>query len=498
MNLEEARKKLSGQQQAECACRHAMGMLEYDAATAAPKETFAARGRTLAVLSGWGHGLAAGPEAQAVLDCLAEHMDELSPAERRVTQRKRKNLRELRAIPVEEYRAYAALTNEARTVWERAKTNSDYALFEPYLARIVEANRRFAALVAPDKAPYDYLLDKYEEGLDMARCDVFFDTLRTHLVPLLAELVQLPQPDTRLLHEPVPAARQGRLAEKLMDILGLDRGHCGLGVTEHPFTMDFSKYDVRITTHYYENDFTSSMFSVIHEGGHALYELHTADEFAFTDLGGGVSMGIHESQSRFYENLLGRSREFVGFIYPALTEACPALSAHTPEELWRAVNRAEPSLIRTEADEFTYYLHVLVRYELEKSLISGEITTKELPERWNDLYRQYLGVTVPDDRYGVLQDSHWAGGQIGYFPSYALGSAYGAQLLAKMQETVDVYACLARGDFAPINAWLETRIWRFGSLYPPAELLERALGAPFDPMYYVNYLKAKAAEVYAL
>ena len=230
-----------------------------------------------------------------------------------------------------------------------------------------------------------------------------------------------------------------------MDLLGLDRSRCRLGTTEHPFTLDLSKYDVRITTHYYENAFASSMFSVVHEGGHALYELHTADEYAYTGLGGGVSMAVHESQSRFFENIIARSRPFCEHIWPTLVELCPELGKYSAKDFYRAVNTSKPSLIRIEADELTYSLHIMVRYELERAFMHGELEARDLPSAWKELYRKYLGVEVPDDRSGVLQDSHWSGGQIGYFPSYALGSAYGAQIVAKMKETVDVDECVAAG-----------------------------------------------------
>ena len=241
------------------------------------------------------------------------------------------------------------------------------------------------------------------------------------------------------------------------------------------------------------------MRAVIHEGGHALYDTGSDDSLAYTVLDGGVSMGIHESQSRFYENLLGRSRGFSKYIFPVLEEIFPdQMAGHTPEELYRALNRAEPSLIRTEADELTYCLHVMIRYELEKRIFAGELSVHDLPAEWNRLYREYLGIEVPDDKHGVLQDSHWSSGNIGYFPSYALGSAYGAQFLRKMKETVDVEDCLSRGDFGPINEWNREHIWKYGKLYSPGELFRMAVGEEFDPTVYTAYLEDKFTELYDL
>ena len=333
----------------------------------------------------------------------------------------------------------------------------------------------------------------------MAQCDEFFATLREHIVPLLKKIKAQPQLDDAMLHGHFPEEKQAQLSDYLMRTMGLDLDHVGLSTTEHPFTTSLgSHFDERITTHYLEENFASSMFSVIHEGGHALYDTGSADDLAYTVLDGGVSMGIHESQSRFYENLLGRSRAFTGFVFPKLCELFPELSGHTAEEFYRAINKAEPSLIRTEADEVTYSLHVMVRYELEKRVMHGELKVHDLPGEWNRLYKEYLGVDVPDDKHGVLQDSHWSGGSIGYFPSYALGSAYGAQLLRKMKETVDVDECLKTGNFAPINAWNREHIWQYGCLKKPGALLEQALGEKFDPTVYTQYLEEKYGEIYGL
>ena len=498
MTLSEAREELKRLELEELAYGYAMGALHYDGNTGAPRDNYIPRGKALSVLSAAGYELSTGERGERILDTLSAHLDELTTAERRSVELRRKDLLEMRSIPQEEFVAFRELLNEAHIVWTEAKERDDFASFEPVLQRIIEANRRFAALAAPDMDPYDYCLDKYEEGLTMERCDRFFGVLRDRLVPLIERVGRAEAPDTSMLELAFPVDAQEKLAYRLMDVMGIDKNRCRLGTTEHPFTLDLSKYDVRITTHYYERAFASSMFSVIHEGGHALYELHTADEYAYTGLAEGVSMGVHESQSRFFENIIARSRPFAEMIWPTLTELCPELGRYTAKEFYRAVNTARPSLIRIEADELTYSLHIMVRYELERAFMHGELEARDLPSAWRELYRKYLGVEVPDDRSGVLQDSHWSGGQIGYFPSYALGSAYGAQLLAKMKETVDVDECVAAGDLSPISGWLEERIWRHGKLYKPTELIESAMGAPFDPKFYTDYLEAKMAAVYKL
>jgi len=282
-------------------------------------------------------------------------------------------------------------------------------------------------------------------------------------------------------------------------VLGLDRNYCGIAETEHPFTTNFNNKDVRITTHYYENDLVSSMYSVIHEGGHALYELGADDQYNFTALQGGVSMGIHESQSRFYENLIGRSRAFIHAIFPKVKELFPQQLADVDEKMfYRAVNKAQPSLIRTAADELTYANHIMIRYELEKQLIAGSLEIKDVPAAWNKLYKEYLGVDVPNDTQGCLQDTHWAGGMIGYFPSYALGSAYGAQMIAKMQEDLgDIYADVAKGDLSKVTAWLKEKIHCHASFKKPGALFEEVCGK-FDATYYTDYLTKKYTELYGL
>ncbi|MBR5743625.1 MAG: carboxypeptidase M32, partial [Clostridia bacterium] len=348
-----------------------------------------------------------------------------------------------------------------------------------------------------DKDPYEYWLDRFEEGLTKEKCESFFAALRKEIVPLVKKVASSPQVDDSVNRRAFPVEKQEKLSDELMALMGIDRNHCTIGVTEHPFTTEFTKYDVRITTHYHDDNFLSSLFSVVHEGGHALYELNVADELVYTCLGSGVSMGVHESQSRFYENVIGRSEAYAELLFPVLERIFPEeMKGYTARDVYLAANKSEPSLIRTEADELTYALHVMVRYEIEKKLFAGEVSAKDLPALWNALYKEYLGVDVPDDRRGVLQDSHWSGGMFGYFPSYALGSAYGAQLLAKMEEDFDVFGAVRRNEIRKVNDWLREHIWRFGRLYKPGELMERVFGAPFDPAYYTNYLKKKYASIY--
>ena len=496
--LDKALEELKELQLKLAAYEHAAGLLQYDGATTAPSETADNRAVSLSVLSGEIYRLSTSDETADLLEYLDSVKESLSEKEKRIVYLMLKDIRNMKKIPIDEYIAYEELVVKADAVWHKAKEASDFEMFRPYLEKIFETTKRFALYIEPDKDPYDHCLSDYEEGLTKKTLDVFFEKLRSEIVPLLKKISAVPQVDDSIRFGNFPEDKQEKLSYYLMETMGLDLSHVGLSTTEHPFTTSLGSHlDERITTHYFTDDFVCSMYSVIHEGGHALYDTGSDDDLAYTVLDGGTSMSIHESQSRFYENIIGRSEEFCTFIFPKLCELFPKeMEGKTAHDLYIAVNKAQSSLIRTEADELTYSLHVMIRYELEKRIFSGELEVKDLPKEWNRLYKEYLGVDVPDDKHGVLQDSHWAGGLVGYFPSYALGNAYGAQFLAKMEKTVDVFGCIAKGDFKPINDWNRENIWKHGSLYTPARLLDRVLGEEFDTDYYIQYLKNKYNKIY--
>ena len=498
MELKEALAKLAEMQKKLFAYQMADSALYLDGTTVAPKDTGEGRGVALGVLAGEQHKLLSAPETGELLDFLWGEREGLERPVRRQVEELRRSYHRLKRIPAEEYMEYAMLTNQAGDVWRRAKEQDDFGLFCPVLEKLVAFNIKFAGYYDATKAPYDALLNEYERGVDTAYLDKFFATLRERIVPLIHAIGEKQQPEDAFLRRHYPVEDQRRFSDYLMEVLGLDRAHCTIGETEHPYTLGFHNKDVRITTHYYEDDVGSSMYSVIHEGGHAKYELGVSDQLQYTCLAGGASMGVHESQSRFYENLIGRSRPFVEAIFPKMKEFFPEqLADVTAEQFYRAVNRAQPSLIRTEADELTYCLHVMVRYEIEKQLIGGTLAVKDVPGVWNRLYKEYLGIDVPDDRQGCLQDSHWSGGSFGYFPSYALGSAYGAQMLKNMEGEMDVWGPVSRGDLSQVSAWLGEKVHQYGGLLEPAEVVENACGQ-FDPAVYADYLERKYTELYGL
>lgn len=498
MEVKEALGQLDLLQKKLYAYNAASSSLYLDSVTVAPKDTAEGRGVALGILAGESQKLLTDEKTGELLSFLQEHRGELSEIERREVEELQRSYRQLVQIPADEYMEYAMLTNEASDVWHKAKETSDFELFRPVLERLVAFNRKFAGYYDKEKKPYDALLNEYERGTDMEFLDAFFGEVREKLVPLIEKIGQAEQIDDSFLHRHYPVESQRRFSDYLMEVMGLDRGHCTIGETEHPFTLEFNNQDVRITTNYKEDSVADSMYSVIHEGGHAKYELGIRDEFQYTVLAGGVSMGVHESQSRFYENIIGRSRAFVEAIFPKMQEFFPEqLGDVTAEQMYRAVNKVQPSLIRTESDELTYSLHVMIRYEIEKQLIGGTLEVKDVPKVWNRLYKEYLGVDVPDDKHGCLQDSHWSGGSFGYFPSYALGSAYGAQMLQNMEKDIDVWGPVAKGDLSAVSGWLMDKVHQYGSFLEPADVVKNACGT-FDPSVYTDYLTKKYTELYHL
>ena len=480
-------------------CGHLDSLVELDATTAAPHKSTAGRSAVMEYISNERYKLFASEKTGTLLAELSEHKAELPEITARQAEFLKRDYDRMKAIPQDEYVRYDVLTSEAQNCWVKAKHDNDFASFAPYLEKIVESQLRFIDHWDPEhkKKPYDVLLDGYEYGLTSEFLDRFFAELKKTIVPLVRSIGETAyRPRTDFLHMEAPIGKQRELSDYLMSVLTIDRDHCAIAETEHPFTLNFNKDDVRITTHYHLNEVMSSLYSVMHEGGHALYELHTGDALRFTSLAAGASSGIHESISRFFENRIGRSRGFCGFILPKMRELFPAQFAGvTAEEFYRAVNLAEPSLIRTEADELTYSLHIMVRYEIEKALIGREITVKELPKVWDEKMREYLGIEVPDDTRGVLQDSHWSSGYFGYFPTYALGNAYGAQIYERMNRDVDVEGCCAKGELAPVVSWLAEHLFKYGCMLDPEPLFEQVCGAPFTPEPYCRYLKEKFTEL---
>ena len=499
MTLEQALTKMNELQTAQHAYGHAMGVLSLDGDTAAPSASAKGRGETMGYLSGVTYQLLVNDEVKEALETILANKEAVTPIQARQAELFKEDYDDSVRIPMEEYVEYSTLITQSNAVWHESKEKDDYASFAPYLEKIIAFNRKFAAYKDDKKPAYDVLLDSYEKGASTATLDPFFGLLREKLSPVIKAVADKPAPDAAFLQQVFPIQDQRIFSDRLMQMMGIPRDRCGIAETEHPFTTNFNKWDVRITTNYSEIDVADSMYSVIHEGGHALYELGTADEIQFTNLASGASMGLHESQSRFYENIIGRSLPFCKALLPVMQEVFPAqMKGVSAQALYAAVNKSRPSLIRTQADELTYGQHIAIRYEMEKLMIGGDVKVNDLPSLWNQMYKEYLGVTGPNDREGILQDVHWSGGMIGYFPSYALGSAYGVQMLAAMEKEFDPWADIEKGDMSRVTAWLGEKIHRHGKFLTPPELLRNAIGTDFDPNCYVNYLTKKFTALYNL
>jgi len=411
-------------------------------------------------------------------------------------------LNRIKKIPKDEYTEFMTYLSKSEVEWEEAKRTADFEGFMPHYQTIFDTARKFSEYIGYDQHPYDAWIEMFEPGMTVEKLDRFFGELRSEIVPLLSKIREKlsTKPERYdFLSRTVPREKQKAFSGRLLEVIGFDLNRGFLRESEHPFTNAMSIDDVRMTTHYYEQEFISSIFSVLHEGGHGIYEQNFDRVLANTGLDGGASSAIHESQSRMFENAFGRSKCFWRSLYGEMqVQFSPALDDIELEKFIEAINRVESTLIRIEADELTYSLHIMVRYELEKAIFEGVLEIKDLPEAWNRLMRDYLGVVPVHHGEGVLQDVHWAAGLIGYFPSYALGNAYASQLLHFMKQEVDVDRALKSLDFGDILEWLALHVHIHGKRLKPEQLIEAATGTAFDPKYYIQDLKTKYQERYGI
>jgi carboxypeptidase Taq len=382
--------------------------------------------------------------------------------------------------------------------WKKAKAKRDYSMFKDHLKKNIELATRKAKYINPDAPVYDVLLDDFEPKMPEKTISPLFEELKSRLVPLVKKCVDSSdKPDISFINRKVPVSVQEQLGYKLTEFIGLDSQAFRLDTTEHPFTMG-GYGDVRITTHYYEDKVISSLYSVLHEGGHALYCLNLDPEWEDTPIGDACSYGIHESQSRMMENIIGRSYEFWEYFYPIFKELTnPVFNDISCEDFWRAVNYVKPSKIRIEADEVTYSLHIILRFEMEREIFNGKHTIDELPHVWNEKVKEMFGIEIQNDSEGIMQDTHWASGSFGYFPSYALGNIYGAQQFHKLREDVpNVNDAIRSGDITPVRQWLKENIHRKSNMYDPDVLMKSITGERLKVNDFIEYLEDKCKKVY--
>lgn len=479
---------------------YASYIISWDSETEAPVGCLEERSKQVGILSEMSYKLERSDEYIETVKTLFEHLNELDGVLKVEIKKVHKNLMESLKIPMEELVEYSILISKAQSIWADAKVNNDYNKFAPTLDEIIKFNKRYVKYLETEKlSGYNVLLDMYEEGMTKESYDKFFSLLKEEIVPLVHKINDLPKVECSFKDQLFDINKQKEFANYLMDVMCFDKSRGLMKESEHPFTSGYGTSDVRITNHYYEDLLISSIFSCIHELGHATYEQQCDPLLDSTLVGGGTSMAMHESQSRFYENIVGRSYEFWIRHYPKLKSIfSDELKDVTLDEFYKHINNVECSLIRTEADELTYPLHIMVRYEIEKLIIESDIDVYELPKLWNKLYKEYLGIDVPNDKQGILQDVHWAGGSFGYFPTYALGSAYGAQLLDAMKKDLDFEKVIGEENLKAINEWLKNKIHIYGATKTPDELMNIATGKSFDASYFVEYLKNKFSKLYNL
>lgn len=479
----------------------AMILFEWDNETLAPKEAGPYTSKMIGAISGEYFRVITDETFKRLVKACQQDKS-LSEVEAAIVREAAEELEQLDCIPASEYREFAELCSESTRIWAKARKDKDFDGFAPTLEKVLDYQKRFASYRAKKgQKLYDVMLDTYEKGFDMETLDRFFGVLKDQLVPFLKKLTDSGiSIDDHFLTGDYPEEKQEEIGRYLAGYVGFDFDKGVMAVSAHPFTTNLHNHDVRITTAY--NDHVDdSIFSVIHESGHGIYEMGIPDELTQTLVGQGTSMGMHESQSRFFENIIGRSQAFWEPVYGKLREIFPEqLGEVSLESFVRAVNKVTPSLIRTQADELTYSLHVLIRYEIEKMLVEEDLDVKKLPEVWSDKYEEYLGVRPKDVSEGVLQDIHWSQGSFGYFPSYALGSAFGAQFYAYMKNHMDFEGLLKKGQegITVIREFLRENIHRYGKLKTSRQILKDVTGEDFDPQYYVDYLTEKYSKVYGI
>ncbi|HRO47774.1 carboxypeptidase M32 [Agriterribacter sp.] len=476
--------------------KYALAVLQWDQETYLPAKGASLRGQQMATLSEIAHQLFAEEKLGSLLN-------ELSAAGG-LTDMQQRNV----ALTLEDYkknkkytsafvRELAEATSRSYHAWIEARKQNDFRVFEKSLGDLIRLKKEEVHILGFEQHPYDALLNEFEKGATVAWLDALFDELQQPLQSLLSTVMQRPQPDDGFLHQHFDKDAQWRFGLDMLKRMGYDFEAGRQDISEHPFTTSFNTSDVRVTTRIDENDFTSMTWSCLHEGGHALYEQGLPANQYGLPLGEYCSLGIHESQSRLWENCIGRNKAFIEHNIPLIRQYFPQLNQAGAQQLFAAVNKVKPSLIRTEADELTYHFHVMIRYALEKKLVEGSVDVKDIPSFWNESYKTLLGVDVPDDKNGCLQDIHWSHGSFGYFPTYSLGSLYAAQFFAGMQKQ---YAGLtdqiANGDYTLIHQWLQTHVYQYGRAYTSSELCNKITDEPLQLKYFMQYLTNKYRAVY--
>lgn len=475
--------------------RNTLELLHWDQETYLPSSAHNERAEQIATLTKIIHEYETSSTLQKLLDQAQTEVQQQTAvdavADKALVRVMQRDFDKATKLPNAFVTEFASVTAKALQVWVDAKKQYRFADFAPTLEKIVELCRQKAEYLGYSESPYDALLDLYEEGATTSQVAILFENLRNELVPLIPA-IQAKWHSALVIHQDIPAHIQEQLAQEALHWIGYDFRSGRQDASAHPFTISLGHSDRRVTNRYQPRDL-SFIFSALHEGGHGLYEQGTNPELSRTPLDTGVSLGIHESQSRLWENIIGRSKIFWHTHFPRVYEVLsPYIHNLTPESWYAGINHVQPSLVRTEADEVTYCLHIIIRFEIERDLFEKKLEVKDVQEAWNQKYKQYLGVDVPNDSLGVLQDIHWSYGNHGYFPTYAIGTILSAQIWqAYTQNQPDYQHHLTQGDTTMLKDWLTYQIYQHGSIYPPHELIQKVTGNNLDHKPFIAYLKQK-------
>jgi carboxypeptidase Taq len=477
------------------------GLLGWDERTYMPRGGAAHRGEQMALLARLGHEMLTDPRVGEALAAVEGSKPEPDSDAAANVREIRRNVDRATKLPKDLVEELARITSQAQSVWQEARQKNNFALFRLWLEKIIALKRREAAAVGYTDHPYDALLDEYEPGATTAEIRELFAELAAGLVPIVEAIAGSPKrPDTEVLHREFPTDRQQIFAQSAAAAIGFDFDGGRLDTTTHPFCSGLGPGDCRITTRYNPRFLNEAFFGVLHEAGHGLYEQNLPADQHGTPLGTAASLGIHESQSRLWENQVGRSRPFWEHLFPRARQTFPAALRDVSLDQWLfAVNDVRPSFIRVEADEATYNLHISLRFELEQALMTGDLAPPDLPGAWNEKFQKMLGLTPPDDARGCLQDIHWSFGGFGYFPTYTLGNLYAAQFMtAARRDLSGLDDDFRRGEFGRLKNWLTENIHRHGQRYRARELCRRVTGQSLDHQPFLGYLRTKFAPLYGL
>lgn len=479
----------------------AASLLGWDQQTYMPPGAAEQRGQQTGTLSKIAHQIGTSPEMGKLLEDLRPYAERLDPDsdDARLIQFAIRDFERATRVPPEfivEQNRVLAVANRA---WAEARQQADFEHFRPHMEKIMELTHRFVSFFPPADHPYDILLDNFEPGMKTADVRAIFDALRPHQVELIQAIAARPQVDDSFLHQPFDEKKQWDFGLEVITRFGYDWSRGRQDKSAHPFTGGPGLHDVRITTRVDPNFLNTMLFGTMHECGHALYDQGTDPALARTNLLGGASLAIHESQSRMWENLVGRSLPFWEHFYPRLQEYFPQLRELPLQRFYQGINKVQPSLIRVEADEATYNLHIMLRLEIELALIEGKLQVRDLPAYWSAKMQEYLGIVPPNDAVGVLQDIHWSWGLFGYFSTYALGNLISAQLWEKINADIpDLADRIRAGKFEALRGWLREKIHRHGRKFMPQELIQRVTGSKIDAAPYMRYLRRKYSDIYGL